>query len=345
MRLAPLVVIGVGIVGGPTLSSAAVTAVKGSAYGYSASVSLLGGEVMIKEATPTVTLPAGGSASPVTATAASGDVLFAPAHLFDSKKIDVSTQGTTGASGSVTSSATIENINDSGDEAFTAAKLVSTCTASETGVTGSTTITGGKLDTDLGADAPNEHDVVTVDVPANPAPNTKVAGHLHVSTTQDNFEYTFNEQVKNADGSLTVYAVHQKLLGPLGKGDVYMGKVECGVTADGAGGATPTTTAGATTTTKKAENATTTTQAGSATTTTQVGSSTTTSASPPTTEAPTSTSAPGVPSTTSSGSGDPNLPNTGSSGERLYNLALTLLLVGAALLWCADPLLRRPNAK
>jgi len=84
-------------------------------------------------------------------------------------------------------------------------------------------------------------------VPVNPAPNTTFEGHIHIGNVTDSFRYVFNEQVVNPDGSLTVSAAHESLLGPLAVGDLFIGRSECGVTA--APATTTTTTTVPTTTT------------------------------------------------------------------------------------------------
>ena len=271
---------------------AQVTAVQGSAFGYSLSARLFGGVLTTVGPTPTVTLPAGGSSSPVTNTAATGSANIDPAMFLNSGQIDVSTQGTPGG-GSVTSSARLRNLNTSGAEVLTASEISSTCTANGSGVTGSTTVTGGVLQTDPGDDdnsntIPN-HPLATVPVPVNPAPNTVIEGHVHVGNTTDNFRFVFNEHIQNADGSLTVNAAHQYLLGPIATGDLIIGQVVCGVTGTAA---TTTTAPGATTTT--VPGATTTTVTGATTTTapattTTAAQATTTTAQATTTTAPTTT--------------------------------------------------------
>jgi len=232
----------------PATSGADVTAVRGSAYGYFASVSLFGGPPNVRGPEPSVTLPATGSAVPITASAPSGLVQVGPAVLFSSGPITVSTQGTLGPSGSVTSTSTIQNINTSGNEIFTATAASSTCTATETGVTGSTTITNGTLRTGGGNVA---------NIPANPAPNTTYTGT--VDGVGDNFRAVFNEQVVNPDGSITVNAYHLYLLGPTAVGDLIVGQSVCGVTATQTTTTTaPTTTTTAPTTTTTAPTTTTT---------------------------------------------------------------------------------------
>jgi len=283
-----------GIGTGP--ASAQVSAVKGSAFGYSLSVSLFDGPVNTLGPVPTVTLPAGGSSTAVTGTAPTARAVVGPATFLTSGQLEVSTQGTP-AGGSVTSSAKVTNLNTSTQEVLTAASLASTCTASAGGVTASTTIANGVLQTDSGDnDTENsipDHALTSVNIVANPAPNTTVEGHVHVGEVTDNFRYVFNEQIKNADGSITVNAAHQYLLGPLAKGDLIIGQSVCGVTASAA---TTTSTAAAATTTTAA-GATTTTVAGATTTSSTVASTTSTTAST-TTTAPAATTTTAASATT-----------------------------------------------
>ncbi len=194
---------------------------------------------------PSVVLPpAGGNVSQTDPDGAAGQV--GPSTIFSSGQLMVSTQGTTGPTGSVTSSARIDQLNASGLEVLDAINISSTCTASETGVSGTTTITAGALRTDSGDDTTgNVHASVTVPVPTNPAANTTFLGHIHVNGAQENFRYVFNEEFLNPDGSITVNAAHQYLLGPTAVGDLIIGQVVCGVTAAPA----TTTTLPATTTT------------------------------------------------------------------------------------------------
>ena len=203
----------------------ATTGVGGGAYGYFSRISLFGGASADRGPAPTVALPASGSASPVTASAPSGDARYGPGIFFTSGPIDVSTQGTPG--GTVTSSTKITNLNTSGAEVLTASGATSTCSASSSGVNGSATITGGKLQTDDGN--PNvDGDETYVAVPANPAPNTSFDGKLQ--SVGDTYKYIFNEQIRNADGSITVNAAHQVAIGPTAKGDLIIGQSRCSTT-------------------------------------------------------------------------------------------------------------------
>ena len=257
-------------------STADVTATRGEAFGYRASVSLFGGPPNVRGPEPIVTLPANGANPPLTANRATGLVQFGPAIIFSSGPITVSTGGTLGPGGSVTSSTDIQTVNTSQNEVFTAARLQSTCTATETGVTGSTTVTNGRIILqDPNPDTSGEQGEQIVNIPTNPAPNTTYNGV--VANVNDNFQAIFNEQIINPDGSITVYAYHLRLLGPTAVGDLYVGKSECGVTGTGIVTTTtrPTTTLPPTTTTTS-----TTTTLPPTTTTTRPATTTT---SPPTT--------------------------------------------------------------
>lgn len=99
---------------------------------------------------------------------------------------------------------------------FGATKTSSTCTSTPTTFSGSSTITGGTLYVDgFGA----------VAVPVNPAPNTGVdLGSLG--------KVLFNEQVVNADGSITVNAFHIQLVSGAGV-DFALASSTCGPTTNG----------------------------------------------------------------------------------------------------------------
>lgn len=99
-------------------SGASVSAVTGSAYGYSLSVGLFGGPPTASGPVPTVTLAADGSNSPLAATAPPASAVVGPATFFTSGRLDVSTQGTTGANGSVTTTSNIAAITTDAGGAF-----------------------------------------------------------------------------------------------------------------------------------------------------------------------------------------------------------------------------------
>ncbi|MFD5830401.1 choice-of-anchor P family protein [Lentzea sp. NPDC060358] len=102
---------------------------------------------------------------------------------------------------------------------ISAGAVVAECSATQQGVVGTTTLTNVNLGS-LGQ------------VGATPAPNTKLDVRLLGIKIG---EVTFNEQIQNGDGSLTVNAVHIRLLpgvlGSLGSGDVYISSATCGPAA------------------------------------------------------------------------------------------------------------------
>ncbi len=212
-------------------AGADVTQVGGEAVGYESSIGLFGGPAAARGPAPKVTLPSGGSAQPVTATEPTGLAQYGPATIFSSGRLNVSTQGTLGAGGSVTTSADIENLNTSEQEVFTAGRVQSSCKAEESGASGSTTIQGGVLRVSEGnPDADN--DDTNVNIPTNPAPNTSHMGKIE--SVNDEFQAIFNEQVPEA-GGVTITAYHLKLLGPTAVGDLWVGRVKCSVNGSGGG--------------------------------------------------------------------------------------------------------------
>ncbi|MDQ4132534.1 MAG: Ig-like domain-containing protein, partial [Actinomycetota bacterium] len=138
-----------------SLSVAPPKGLIGSSFGYHAdNITLFGGAQSDTGPTPTVALAADASNSPQTATAPTGLVQYGPATLFTSDQISVSTSGSLGPGGSVTSTSSIDNINKStqqpsvtGGEIFTADNLSGTATADAGGVSGATTVTNGTVDT------------------------------------------------------------------------------------------------------------------------------------------------------------------------------------------------------
>ena len=227
---------------------AEVTEVTGSAYGFFTSVSLFGGAATDIGPLPVVTLPPGGSADPITETDPDGDsAQYGPAVIVQTTGMTVSTEGTTGPEGSVTSSSSLEFAENQEEQVdpFNADDLRSTCTASEAGVDGSVTLNDASLVTSTDAEGePAE----TIDLPADPAPNTTFGGTIdHVG---DTFRIVLNEQILEGD-TLTVNAVHfylgQNAAGEevpgVANGDAILGQSVCGVGASGAGApaATPDT--------------------------------------------------------------------------------------------------------
>ncbi|MFB9743110.1 choice-of-anchor P family protein [Pseudonocardia sulfidoxydans] len=190
-----------------------VSAVSGSAFGASVNVTVLGGGLVNVGPTPTVTLPAGGSATAVTNSAAQVNAV----GLLSTGLLNVSTQGVPGATGSVTSSAQVANpkVGLAIAPAITADAVGSTCTSNSEGSTGSTSIANLRV---LGQ---------SVDVSAVPNTGLNVAGVgiLYV-----------NEQTLTGSGAstgITVNAVRLTLDAGLGNGTIIIGQSKCAVTGDG----------------------------------------------------------------------------------------------------------------
>ncbi len=210
---------------------AEVTQVEGSAYGvyFNYSVEDYDGDPQtggpyIRGPEPTVTLPPGGSAVPITATHG-----WFYSHIFSADQIDVSTRGKTGSTGLVSSSTNIQNVNYDAISEFTADKVSSTCIATEADTSsGSTTITNGELIVDVG-NPDVQGDETVIQVPTNPPPNTR---YWVLNAWGDDIRYVFNEQIVDpADGSITVNAVHEYFWGPNTFGELIVGQSVCGVRA------------------------------------------------------------------------------------------------------------------
>jgi hypothetical protein len=101
------------------------------------------------------------------------------------------------------------------------------------------TVNGGRVEVDEG-NPDVLGDETFVDVPTNPPVGHTI--HGFIAAVGDQFDYVFNEQVMNPDGSITVSAGHQKLLGPIAVGDLFTARVTCGVNPGG-GRYTPLTPA------------------------------------------------------------------------------------------------------
>jgi hypothetical protein len=142
----------------------------------------------------------------------------------------------------VTSSATVANVNKSGQEQLTASSVGSTCSASATGETGSTTLRGANLLTSAGANLNSEADDVIVQLPADPAPNTPYTGKIE--EVGDTFRVVVNEQLRSS-GSITVNAVHIFLLGPTAVGELIIGQSRCATTSAASGTANAASTGAA----------------------------------------------------------------------------------------------------
>ncbi|MGH3439155.1 MAG: choice-of-anchor P family protein [Sciscionella sp.] len=188
-----------------------------SAYGAQVQVSLLGQKAVDIPPTPSVTDTDNPSSKDLAHLNVNG-VLHAKALAVKANK-NTST-------GEVTSSASVGVLNlpllaGVADGVPTAKAITATCDATTAGITGKTTIASLNLYR-LGNGAVGD----------NIAPDTTIAlkaGDVNIATL------ILNEQIHNSDGSLTVNAIHIRLLGAalaqVAKGDIILSSATCGPAA------------------------------------------------------------------------------------------------------------------
>ena len=304
VKVAVLVLTVAMILGGVAQSPATadVSGITASAFGYYTNIGFNGEPLTVRgfgqteppgtleSRSPSVDCPTDGTSDPVVATDPDGALAqYGTRAIFSgqwpenatapppSGPLTVSCQGATGPTGSASSSAEVYNM---GPGPFLADEVHSTCTATETGVTGTTTIIGGVLVTSTDADG---KPLTTEAIPIEPDVNYTRTGTIN--DVGDTYRIVLNEQTEDPiTGALTVNAVHLYFLGPTAEGEVVIGSSTCGV-AVVAGTTTtmaPTTTTMAPTTTTMAPTTTT-----MAPTTTTIAPTTTTMAPTTTTTAPT----------------------------------------------------------
>ncbi|MEU4668967.1 choice-of-anchor P family protein [Amycolatopsis sp. NPDC023774] len=185
----------------------------GSAYGVNVDVKLLGASAV--KLGPLAAANTNGPTSNSTVSANAAGILTAgvinTSAVRDENSGAVTAKASTADVGLPLLKAALGNVGIKAVEAV--------CTATQEGVKGSSTLVGA----DLGS---------VGDVDSNPAPNTQIKvglGPVNVATL------ILNEQIKNKDGSLTVNALHLKLLGgvvgALGSGDVVVSSATCGPAA------------------------------------------------------------------------------------------------------------------
>jgi hypothetical protein len=201
------VVAGVVLIGAAPASAAPGD---GSAYGVSVNVTLLGAQAV--QAGPLAAASTNGPTSNSLAKVDLPTILTAGVINTEAKRDDqsgaVTAKASTADVGLPLLKAALGNVG---------AKVIEAdCTATQKGVQGSSTFANANLGS-LG------------DIPVTPAANTTLKvglGAINVATV------ILNEQIKHSDGSLTVNAVHVKLLGgalgALGSGDVIISSATCG---------------------------------------------------------------------------------------------------------------------
>ena len=291
-------------------AGADVSGITASAFGYYTNIGFNGEPLTVRgfgqtippgtlqSESPSVSCPSTGTSEPMVVTDPDGALAkYGEATFFSgqwlpeqtapppSGSLTVGCEGTTGPTGSTSSSADVINV---GPGPFLADEVHSTCTASESGVTGTTTILGGVLITSTDA---NGQPATTEPIPIGPDVNYTRHGTLDY--LGDTYRIVLNEQIEDpVTGTLTVNAAHLYFFGPTIVGEVVIGSSTCGVAVT----ASTTTTAGQTTTTAGDTTTTagpTTTTTGDTTTTTAGDTTTTTAATTTTTAATTTTTQPG----------------------------------------------------
>jgi len=187
-------------------ASADVEADGGGAQGASAQVTVPVVGTVTLPPTPEVTLPVtGGTLQNQVAGlsipgAASADVL------------SVASQGTTGPGGSVSSQAEVAGANVA-DDTVTASVINSSCLSNESGSTGTSGLANAN--------------VAGVPVDANPPANTVIPAPGIGSVTLN--EQTTADNPAAGSTKITVNAVHVRLDGLAGAGDVIISQARCGV--------------------------------------------------------------------------------------------------------------------
>jgi hypothetical protein len=189
-----------------------VTSVTGRAAGISANVTAP--LPVALAATPVVTLPAAGSAVPITQTVATAGVPL----VLDAGVLTATTQGTLGPGGSVASSASVANtrVGNLLTTLLAIGAVSSECTATEAGVTGDATVASISA---LGAP-------LVIDTSPNTTLNVAGVGILHI-----------NEQIISGTApnqTITVNALRLEVnaVGVLAA-EIVIAQSVCGVTGTG----------------------------------------------------------------------------------------------------------------
>jgi hypothetical protein len=197
---------------------AALDTVSGHAYGESVDVTLLNAVHVTSGPTPyTGELASNGSNSPLGGSLATVCVPAITCDVLSTGVLTVHTEGSTGASGTVKSTASVANV-DALTGILTATLIYSECDIDSNGAaTGFTTLTSASLD----------H---TQSLAVNPGPNTQIALTGLVTGT-----LTLNEQIYDSGtNTLTVNAIHIHLTaGSFGSGDIIIAQSQCDASPGG----------------------------------------------------------------------------------------------------------------
>ena len=228
-----------GLTAGPAHAGTLV----GYACAYSTNVSLFGGPYSVRgcgqtippgdagSASPSVTLPPGGSSSWISAIDNNGAMgVYGPAVIFGGQydandNVGPSGQLSTYAIGTQNSTVTSQaQANVVGPAPFHADMVFARCTATTTNVkTYLVTLSNAVVETSTDA---NGYPLTWVNVPSNPPVNYTVSFTLN--NIGDHGIVVFNERINNPDGSTTLNAVHMYMQGPIALGDMIIGQAKCG---------------------------------------------------------------------------------------------------------------------
>jgi hypothetical protein len=184
-------------------------AAEASSYGVDVNVTVTGSPAV--DVGPLVASSVGDSPNTVASITAGG--------LVTSGTVTTSATANAGTGG-FTSNAAVEDLGITiATLAIGAGAVSATCTATQAGNTGTVSLTG--LTASLAG--------LNIAIPGTITPNTRVAiavGLIRIGTL------TLNEQIVNADGGLTVNAIHLSLLGgvlgSIAAGDVVVSSATCG---------------------------------------------------------------------------------------------------------------------
>jgi hypothetical protein len=205
------VVASIGVFAAPAMAD--VTQVGGGAFGERVDVTRSGLPPTQSGPLPVVTLPPGGG-GPFTNSVASS---AAPADgsILRTGVLQVITEGALGPAGFAASSASADNVN-AFDGRITATAADGQCRSEAESQSAGTTIVGGQLDGQA--------------LPTTPPPNTVM--------NSPGLQLILNEQeavAQPGESSITVNAMHIRVLPPLGDGDVIISQSRCRVAGPGVG--------------------------------------------------------------------------------------------------------------
>jgi hypothetical protein len=228
-----------GLTAAPAHAGAAI----GYACAYYTNVSLFGGPYSVRgcgqtippgdagSASPSVTLPGGGSSTWVSAIDNDGAKgVYGPAVIFGGQydandNVGPSGQLSAYAIGTLSTSAISQvQANVVGPAPFHADMVFARCTAT-TANAKSYLVTLSNAVVETSTDA-NGYPLTWVNVPSSPSVNYTVSYTL--TNIGDHGIVVFNERINNGDGSTTLNAVHMYMQGPIAFGDMVIGQAKCG---------------------------------------------------------------------------------------------------------------------